>query len=85
LAKYPQVSEKQKENVKKIIVLIDMGKYTNLQSDVDRLEKKKLNLNAALTELDKIAKQYNVDLSDAKKGKKGRVEKPVLIISESFE
>jgi len=85
LAKYPQVSEKQKENVQKIIVLIDMGKYTNLPSDVDSLQKKKLNMNAALNELDKIAKQYNVDLSDAQKGKKGRVEKPVLIISESFE
>lgn len=85
LAKYPQVSEKQKENVQKIIVLIDMGKYTNLPSDVDRLQKKKLNLNAALIEMDKITKQYNVDLSDAQKGKKSRVEKPVLIISESFE
>ena len=85
LAKYPQVSEKQKENIQKIIVLIDMGKYTNLPGDVDRLQKKKLNQNAALTELDKIAKQYNVDVSDAQKGKKGRVEKPVLIISESFE
>ena len=62
-----------------------MGKYTNLPSDVDRLQKKKLNLNAALTELDKIAQQYNVDFSDAQKGKKGRVEKPILIISESFE
>jgi len=85
LVKYPQVSEKQKENVQKIVVLIDMGKYTNLSSDVDRLQKKKLNLNTALTEIDKIAKQYNVDLSDAQKGQKGRVEKPVLIISESFE
>ena len=26
-----------------------------------------------------------VDLRDAQKGKKGKVEKPVLIISESFE
>jgi len=85
LAKYPQVSDKQKEIVQKIIVLIDVGKYTNLPSDVDRLQKQKLNLNAALTELDKIAKQYNVDLSGAQKGKKGRAEKPVLIISESFE
>ncbi len=85
LAKYPQLSDQQKENVQKIIVLIDMGKYTNLPSDVDRLQKKKLNLSAALAELDKIAKQYNVDLSDAQKGKKVRAEKPLLIISESFE
>jgi len=84
LAKHPQISEKQLENIQKMIALIDIGKYTNLPTDIDRLQKKKLNLNTALTELDKIAQQYNVDLSDAQKGKKGRAEKPVLIISESF-
>lgn len=85
LVKYPQVTEKQKENIQKIIVLIDIGKYTNLPTDIDRLQKKKANLIIALTEIDKIAAQYNVDLSDAQKGKKGKVEKPVLIISESFQ
>jgi superfamily II DNA helicase RecQ len=85
LVKYPQVTEKQKENIQKIVVLIDIGKYTNLPTEVDRLQKKKANLNIALAEIDKIAAQYNVDLSDAQKGKKGKVEKPVLIISESFE
>jgi superfamily II DNA/RNA helicase len=85
LVKYPQVTEKQKENIQKIVVLIDIGKYTNLPTDIDRLQKKKANLNIALAEIDKIAAQYNVDLSDAQKGKKGKVEKPVLIISESFE
>jgi len=84
LAKHPQISEKQLENIQKMIALIDIGKYTNLPTDIDRLQKKKLNLNTALTELDKIAQQYNVDLSDAQKGKKGRAEKPILIISESF-
>jgi superfamily II DNA/RNA helicase/HKD family nuclease len=85
LVKYPQVTAKQKENIQKIVVLIDIGKYTNLPTDIDRLQKKKANLNIALAEIDKIASQYNVDLSDAQKGKKGKVEKPVLIISESFE
>lgn len=85
LVKYPQVTEKQKENIQKIVVLIDIGKYTNLPTDIDRLQKKKANLNIALAEIDKIAAQYNVDLSDAQKGKKGKVEKPVLIISESFQ
>ncbi len=85
LVKYPQVTEKQKENIQKIVVLIDIGKYTNLPTEVDRLQKKKANLNIALAEIDKMAIQYNVDLSDAQKGKKGKVEKPVLIISESFE
>jgi len=85
LVKYPQVTEKQKENIQKIVVLIDIGKYTNLPTDIDRLQKKKANLNIALVEIDKIAAQYNVDLSDAQKGKKSKVEKPILIISESFE
>ena len=84
LAKYSQISEKQIQNIQKMIALIDIGKYTNLPTDIDRLLKKKLNLNNALTELDIIAQQYNVDLSDAQKGKKGRAEKPILIISESF-
>lgn len=85
LVKYPQVTEKQKKNIQKIVVLIDIGKYTNLPTDIDRLQKKKANLNIALATIDKIAAQYNVDLSDAQKGKKSNVEKPVLIISESFE
>lgn len=85
LVKYPQVTEKQRENIQKIVVLIDIGKYTNLPTDIDRLQKRKANLNIALAEIDKIAAQYNVDLSDAKKGKNFKVEKPVLIISESFE
>ena len=85
LVKYPQVTDRQKENIQKIVVLIDIGKYTKLPTDIDRLQKKKANLKIALAEIDKIVAQYNVDLSDAQKGKKGKVEKPVLIISESFE
>lgn len=85
LVKYPQVNEKQKENIQKIVILIDIGKYTNLPTEIDRLQKRKANLNIALAEIDKIAAQYNADLNDVQKGKKGKVEKPVLIISESFE
>jgi superfamily II DNA/RNA helicase len=79
------LTEKQRENALKIITLIDIGKYTNLPTEVDKLQKKKLNQVNALDGFNKIAQQYNVDLSEVKKGKKGRVEKPVLIISESFE
>ena len=85
LIKQPTLTEKQKENIQKIVMLIDIGKYTNLPTEIDRLQKKEANLNSALAEIDKIAKQYNVDLSDVQKGKKARVEKPILIISESFE
>lgn len=85
LVKYPQVTEKQKENIQKMVVLIDIGKYTNLPTDIDRLQRNRANLKNVLAEIDKIAAQYNVDLSDAQKGKKDKVEKPVLIISESFQ
>jgi hypothetical protein len=82
-------TEKQKENIQKMVVLIDIGKYTNLPSEIDKIQKKllkrELNSDSAIATLDKIAVEYNVDLSDAQKGKKGKVEKPILIISESFE
>ena len=82
-----KVTEKQRDNIKKIIILIDIGKYTNLPSDVDKLQKKKVNLDidTAILEIDQIAERYSVDVSDVQKGKKRKVEKPVLIISESFE
>ena len=85
LVKFTQVTEKQKENIQKIVNLIDSGKYTNLPTNIDRLQKKKASLSVALTEIDKIVAQYNVELSLTKKDKKDKVEKPTLIISESFE
>ncbi len=85
IVKYPQIDNRLKENIQKIVILIDIGKYTNLPTEIDKLQKKKLNLNNAIKEISRIAENYNVDLSDAQKGQKGNVEKPVLIISESFE
>ena len=85
IIKHPVLTEKQKENIQKIVVLIDIGKYTNLPSDVDKLQKRKLNLSNSISELDKIAKSYNVDMSDVQKGTKGKADKPVIIISESFQ
>ena len=85
IVKYPTLTEKQKENIQKIVVLIDIGRFTNLPSAIDKIQKRKATLTIALSEIDKIVIEYNVDLSDAQKGKKGKVEKPILIISESFE
>jgi superfamily II DNA/RNA helicase/HKD family nuclease len=82
--KFSGLTDKQKQNLLKIVTLIDIGKYTNLPTEVDKLGKRGLNLKVAIAELDKIAEKYNVDLSAAEKGKKSKVEKPVLIISESF-
>jgi superfamily II DNA/RNA helicase/HKD family nuclease len=85
LIKLPQVSDQQKAIIQKIINLIDIGKYTNLPTDIDRLQKKKPNLNDALAEIEKIAKRYDIDETIVQKEQKGTVEKPMLIISESFE
>ena len=85
IVKYPTLTEKQKENIQKIVMLIDIGRFTNLPSAIAKIQKRKATLTIALSEIDKIVIEYNVDLSDAQKGKKGKVEKPILIISESFE
>ena len=82
---HPQITEKQRENIRQIILLIDIVKYTNLPSDVDKLQRKKVNLNMAILEIDKIAARYSIDQLDAQKGNQGKAEKPVLIISESFK
>jgi hypothetical protein len=82
--KYPQVSDQQKQNIKKLLDLIDIGKYANLASEIDKLQKKKLNLNLSLLEIDKICDRYSINLSDVEKGKKRKAEKPMLILSESF-
>ena len=82
--KYPQVSDQQKQNIKKLLDLIDIGKYANLASEIDKLQKKKLNLNLSLVEIDRICDRYSINLSDVEKGKKRKAEKPMLILSESF-
>jgi hypothetical protein len=64
--------------------LIDVGKYANLASEIDKLQKKKLNLNFSLVEIDKICDRYSINLSDVEKGKRRKAEKPMLILSESF-
>jgi superfamily II DNA/RNA helicase len=81
---HPKLTANQRENIKKIITLIDIGKYANLPADVDKLQKKKLKLDVAILELNKITQKYSVDSANFPKGEKRKVEKPVLIISESF-
>lgn len=81
---HPKITEQQREKIQKIILLIDIGKYTNLPSDIDKLQRKRLNLEVAILEIDKISERYNINLSDAQKGNQIKLEKPILIISESF-
>ena len=84
VVKYPPVTDIQKENIKKIITLIDIGKFANLSSDIGKIQKQKLNLKDNLVELDEIARKYNVDISDTQIRTQRSADKPVLIISESF-
>ncbi len=81
---HPIVTKKQKEIIQKIIILIDKGTYTNLPSDIDKLQRKKINLNIAISEIDNIAKHYSIDSLDHQKRNQEKIEKPILIISESF-
>ncbi len=83
--KCPQVTDQQKENIKKMLNLINIGKYANLATEVDKLRKKNLKPDSAiLFEIDKICDRYSINLSDVEKGKTRKAEKPMLILSESF-
>jgi superfamily II DNA/RNA helicase len=84
VVKHPNVTDDQKENIQKIIELIDIGKYTNLPTEVDRLQKKKLSLARALEAIDAIVVNYGINTPQVFTEKKGKIETPVLIISESF-
>lgn len=85
LLKYPQPSDKQKDNIRKIIELINIGRYTNLQNDIIILQKNKLNINQALIEIDNFVKRYNIEQYNTTIRNNIKAEKPILIISESFE
>jgi len=83
--KYPQVLENQKEDIKKIIFFINIGRYDKLSRDVANLEKKKNNLEQVIEELKKIAIHYNIPISDIDDDKNKITEIPQIIISESFK
>ena len=82
--RHPDLTDIQKDNIKKIIEFINIGRYTNLPSDVDKLRKRELNLNKTICELDKIAENYNINLFDIQEERKDKLEKPLIILSESF-
>lgn len=69
----------------KIQLLFAPNPNNNLLSNINHLQKNKANLNIILAEIDKISSLCIVYLSDALKGKKSKVEKPLFIILESFE
>jgi superfamily II DNA or RNA helicase len=84
IIKHSILTDLQRENIKKMINLINIGRYTNLPTEVDRLQKKCKNLTDCIAAIDKISKQYTVEQVETQKKEIIIIEKPVLIISESF-
>ncbi len=84
LMKHPLPSENQKNTMKKMVYLIDQGKYTNLPSDVDRMQKKKPAITEALANLDSLALRYRVEEATQDNERRVHATASEIIISESF-
>ncbi len=71
-----------------VIRLIDYGKYTNLASDIDKVQKqfknKKINIQECINKINQIYNSYDVDSFEFYKPEKKEFETPILILSESF-
>lgn len=78
------LDEQQKQNITNLIRHIDIGTYANLAGDVNKLVKKKLPFPNVLKALDELSKTYNVSVIDNVTPTTEKLEKPILVISESF-
>jgi SNF2 family DNA or RNA helicase len=79
------LNEQQKLNLANMIKLIDRGKFTTLAGDVNKLLRKKLPLPSVLKSLDELSKVYSVSELDNSTPTINNIEKPILVISESFK
>jgi hypothetical protein len=79
------LNEQQKLNLANMIKLIDRGKFATLAGDVNKLLKKKLPLPTVLKSLDELSKVYSVSELDNSTPTINNIEKPILVISESFQ
>ncbi|MCS6934112.1 MAG: helicase-related protein [Chitinophagales bacterium] len=84
LTRYARLSDKQAHTIRKMVELIDLGKYTNLPTEIDRLQKKRPNMQAALLEIEKIVKKYDIEDAVMEETLKPASGRPVIILSESF-
>lgn len=88
LAKLPNATEQQQSHIKKLVALIEIGRFTKLPDKLDKIVKsaKKglLNPAAILVAVDHIAAEYNVKDHDVNKDISVKFTKPQLILSESF-
>ena len=85
LAKLPIATETQLDHIKKLVALIEIGRYTNLPNAINKLIKNKLLPAKALQSIDTIAAEYNVKDNEVNKASPIKSSKPQLILSESFK
>ena len=95
LAKLPIASPKQQDHIKKLIALIEIGRYTKLPDKVDKVlkaAKRKATMIPQpptplqlLQQVDLIAAEYNVKDDEISKDVAAKFAKPQLILSESFK
>jgi superfamily II DNA/RNA helicase len=88
LAKLPNATEQQQSHIKKLVALIEIGRFTKLPDKLDKIlksaKKGLLNPAAILVAVDHIAAEYNVKDHDVNKDISVKFTKPQLILSESF-
>lgn len=88
LAKLPIATPNQQDHIKKLVALIEIGRYTKLPDKIDKLQKvakKNPNLAQLLQQVDLIAAEYNVKDDEVSKDVAAKFAKPQLILSESFK
>lgn len=89
LAKLPIATEKQQDHIKKLVVLIEIGRYTKLPDKIDKVlkaaKKGSMNPPQLLQQVDLIAAEYNVKDDEISKETAAKFAKPQLILSESFK
>jgi hypothetical protein len=88
LAKLPISTTQQQDRIKKLVSLIEIGRFTKLPDKLDKVLKsaKKGSLNPAelLKAVDQIATEYNVKDYEVNNESSVKFAKPQLILSESF-
>ena len=89
LAKLPIATTQQLDQIKKLVALIEIGRYTKLPDKLDKLLKAAKNgtMNPAelLKAVNLVAAEYNVKEHEVNKDAPVKFAKPQLILSESFK
>lgn len=88
LAKWPDATTQQQDHIRKLVALIEIGRYTKLPDKLDKVlkvAKKGANQAKLLKVVDQIAAEYNVKEHYVNKDAAAKFAKTQLILSESFK